>query len=403
MNVAVQRGSVLGNALRIAAILLVALLGVLGCLSLLCGSRDTTPPKLGDPIAGLSKKQRQEFEAGRRIFERVFTPDSGLGPLFNADACAECHEEPVVGGVGDEIEIHATIPIADPACDLLETRGGPVFQQQVTQALQNALGIDREPIPPDAFQAMRTTPDLFGFGLLDAVSDSTLLAYEDPNDANGDGISGRVNRSPDGHVGRFGRKALIAHLAEFNAGAFQIEQGITNPGAPDEGTVGGVPLPPGVDPTVDPELDAESVRLASEFVRFLAPPAPLPRNYDAQRGAQLFGEIGCASCHLPTLRTGASDVAALAYRKVDAYTDLLLHDMGPTLADICFGDAMPSEFRTEPLMGLRFVTQFLHDGRAKTVEEAIDLHGGEAASSRSAFLALNERDRAAILTFLKGL
>jgi len=138
-------------------------------------------------------------------------------------------------------------------------------------------------------------------------------------------------------------------------------------------------------------------------VRLLAPPHPLAMGNEARRGQKIFARVGCVACHVPELRTGKSDVAALSNRTVRAYTDLLLHDMGPDLADICFGDASPSEFRTEPLMGLRLSTAYLHDGRAKSIEEAIRLHGGEAAPSRNAFLALSARERRALLTFLNGL
>jgi CxxC motif-containing protein (DUF1111 family) len=244
---------------------------------------------------------------------------------------------------------------------------------------------------------------VFGFGLLDAVTDSTILAGADPGDADGDGISGRVNRFLDGRVGRFGRKAFVPTLAEFNAGAFQIEQGVTVPQVPDEGSVGGMPIPPGVDPLPEPELDAESVRDVQAFVRFLAPPPRIHPDAMARRGAGVFARIACAACHVPVLRTGPSDVAALAHRDVAAYTDLLLHDMGPASADICFGDATASEFRTEPLMGLRFATRYLHDGSAQTLEAAIDRHGGEAAAARDAFATLSARDRAALLAFLRTL
>jgi CxxC motif-containing protein (DUF1111 family) len=362
------------------------------------------PPAPGEPLAGLTKAQRDQFDRGKAIFTRTFTPETGLGPLFNADACGECHEDPVTGGVGDEVEIHATALLGNGFCDPLADLGGFVYQLQVTPALKNALGIDKEPIPSKATaQAQRTTPDVLGFGLLDAVPDSAILAYADPDDRNHDGISGRPNRFFDGRVGRFGRKALVPTLAEFNEGAFVAEQGVTTPAVPDEGTVGGQPIPPGVDPLPEPELDAQSLALANAFVRFLAPPAPPNLKGTAKQGRALFSEIGCDGCHVPKLKTGPSDVAALAHREVEAYSDLLLHDMGPELADICLGLASPSEFRTEPLMGLRFSTKFLHDGRATSLEEAIRLHGGESTAARDRFAALPPADRAAVLAFLKEL
>jgi CxxC motif-containing protein (DUF1111 family) len=363
----------------------------------------TELPAPGDPIRGLTRAQRDQFVRGRLVFNRTFTPESGLGPLFNADACGECHEAPVTGGVGDEVELHATAVLADGFCDPLVELGGPVFQQEVTPALKAAMGIDSEPVPSHAVQGRRTTPDVLGFGLLDAVPDAAILAHADPDDRDHDGISGRPNRFFDGRLGRLGRKALVPSLAEFNEGAFQIEQGVTTPRVPDEGTVGGKPIPAGVDPLPEPELAAADVALTHAFVRFLAPPAPLKLSGEAKRGRTLFAKAGCTGCHVPQLKTGPSEVAALSERTIDAYTDLLLHDMGPELADICLGLASPSEFRTEPLMGLRFSETFLHDGRATSIEEAIRLHGGEGTASRARFEAMSSEDRNAVLAFLRAL
>lgn len=361
----------------------------------------------GDPLRGLSAAERARFDSGRVVFDSTFTPEVGLGPLFNASGCAECHEDPVSGAGGDEVERHAALFHPESPglkCDELAGQGGPVFQDSVTPALRAALGIDNEPPPRGVtLVAARTTPDVFGFGLLDAVPDSAILAYADPNDRNGDGISGRPNRFFDGRLGRFGRKALVPTLREFNDGAFQIEIGITNPSVPLEGTVTGDSLPAGTDPTPEPELTARGLELTDAFVRLLAPPAPLKQKGEARRGLEVFNRVGCAGCHVPTLPTGDNAIAALRHKEVAAYSDLLLHDMGTDLADICFGLATPSEFRTEPLMGLRLATQFLHDGRAKTPEQAIDMHGGEGAKSRDLFQALAPGQKAALLTFLKTL
>jgi CxxC motif-containing protein (DUF1111 family) len=278
-----------------------------------------------------------------------------------------------------------------------------VIQQNGTLALHAALGIDREPTPPGARTAARTPPALFGFGLLDAVPDREILALADPDDRDHDGISGRPNRFVDGRLGRFGRKAFVPTLDEFNAGAFVIEQGITTPAVPVEETVGGKPLPAGVDTTPEPELSAHDLSVANDFVRFLAPPPPLPLDTQGELGRSIFGTIRCASCHVPSLVTGPNAVRALSMKTVHAYTDLLLHDMGPERADICFGLASPSEFRTAPLMGLRLAKSFLHDGKAATIEQAILLHGGEAAWSRRQFIRLTPERRAAVLEFLGSL
>jgi len=379
---------------------LVAGLAVLGLSASACPKRH----ELGGPLRGLNKDELARFEAGRAVFEQTFTPETGLGPLFNADGCAECHEDPVSGGPGDEIELHvAAFDPATGACDPVVALGGPVIQQQATPALKTALGIDSEPIPAGASSADRSSPSILGFGLLDAVPDATILALADPNDRDGDGVSGRPNHFFDGRLGRFGRKALVPTLREFNAGAFVIEQGITNPEAPTEETIGGNPIPPGVDPVPEPELAASSLALADDFVRFLAPPDPLPLSAAAKKGRTIFTTIECQRCHVPSLTTGDSPVKAMRHRKVYAYTDLLLHDMGPALADICLGEASPSEFRTAPLMGVRLSETFLHNGRAKSLEEAIRLHDGEAAGSRAKFAALTAKQREELLAFLGAL
>ena len=364
---------------------------------------DVATSEPGSPLPFLTLAQRALFERGRGVFQTEFTPATGLGPLFNNNACSQCHEDPVTGGVGEEVETHQAA-FHGGVCDDLSAIGGPVIQDSVTPALHDALGIDKEPSLPEATgTAHRTTPSLLGFGLLEAVPDAEILALADPSDLNSDGISGRPNRTADGRLGRFGRKAQFATLAEFNAGAFVNEMGITSPAEPHEQLVRGEAFPPGVDPTPDPELTQEALDATDAFVRLLAPPRPLPRTLVEQRGGLIFLRIGCASCHFPALVTGPNRVAALSLKIVRPYTDLLLHDMGPDLADICLGRAEPTEFRTEPLMGLRFKTAFLHDGRAGSIEQAILAHGGEAARARGRFLRLSAGERYALLQFLGGL
>ena len=365
---------------------------------------------VGSALRLLTAEQRGLFDFGNAVFQTEFTPETGLGPLFNAAGCANCHEVPVVGGggsndpeeSGEDVELHATAFHPGAACNDFAATGGPVVQQQVTPALSDALHITAEPVPSGATATgRRTTPDVFGFGLLDAVPDAEIEALADPLDRNGDGISGRPNRSADGRIGRFGRKAQVPTLREFNTDAFVMEMGVTNPGNPREQLVAGQPFPEGVDPLPEPEISQDQVDAASAFVQFLAPPPAERLDLVGLRGAVVFAKIGCASCHLPVLLTGRSPVAALRFKFVQAYTDLLLHDMGPELADICLGLAQPEEFRTEPLMGLRFVTAFLHDGRAATVEDAVGMHGGEATAARNRFVRLSLGERAALVRFLK--
>jgi len=380
----------------------------LWAVAFLLAGCQTEPPKLGEPVADLTPEQRAQFNAGKKIFAREFEPKDGLGPLFNSVSCAECHEAPVLGGTGDEIEIHATRYRGGCSCDPLIEEGGPVIQQDATPLLK-ALGILKERVPTNATaQAQRSTPPLFGFGLLDAIPDATILAHADPNDRDGDGIRGRANRTADGRVGRFGRKAAVATLSEFNAGALLQEMGITTPMKPLEETINGVPVPPETDPAPDPELTLEDLDRLNTFLRLLAPPPPASftnyhDQYLAQRGKKLFAALNCNLCHVPQMVTGVSPIKAIEHRSVALYSDLLLHDMGPALADICMVRAGPRDFRTELLMGLRFREHFLHDGSAKTVREAIERHDGEAKRSREKFQSLSDEDKQALLKFLQSI
>ncbi|HEV8608310.1 MAG TPA: di-heme oxidoredictase family protein [Tepidisphaeraceae bacterium] len=387
------------NPKRVVGALLLSLL--------LCGC-ERKQPELGEPLANLTPEQRAQFQEGKTVFQRVFVPEDGLGPLFNSVSCAECHEHPVLGGAGDEVEVHATRFVAPDDCDPLFQEGGPVIQQDATPLLR-ARGIEKEQIPASATQqARRSTPPLFGFGLVDAIPQATILSHEDPDDANRDGIFGRANRAIDGRVGRFGRKAAVATLFDFNAGAFPDEQGVTTPLSPVENTIDGKPLPPETDPAPDPEITVEDIEKVTAFTNFLAPPPPqrFKKREDrtlAKRGQKLFIELKCAVCHVPEMKTGPSPIKPLNRKTVALYSDLLLHDMGPDLADICLNLAHPSEFRTELLMGLRVREQFLHDGSAATVREAIERHGGEASRSRDGFKALSDKDKEALLKFLQSI
>jgi CxxC motif-containing protein (DUF1111 family) len=367
----------------------------------------TTSVAPGDPLPWVTPLERARFEQGAERFDVEFEDATGLGPLFNEVSCAECHENPARGGAGDEIEFHATATNSDGSCNELSEWGGPVFQQFSSAALQPLLAklkVEKEPIPPSASAvALRTSSPLFGLGLVDAVPDDAILAMSDPFDRNGDGISGRANLTPDGRVGRFGRKAVVASLRTFNDGAFHDEMGITSAALPTEGTFGGYPLPPRADQVADPELKEEALGLTDAFVRLLAPVSPLELTKQAKAGRNLFGRINCTGCHIPTLKTGDNPVAALRYHEVQAYSDLLLHDLGSELADISPPGSAAEEFRTQPLMGLRLLPHFMHDGRAHTVTEAIEAHGGEATTSRQQFSQLSDDERAAIVAFLNSL
>ena len=388
------------NAKRIGAVLLLG--------AVLCGCKTPPPPALGEPLADLTAEQRAQFDEGKVVFERVFIPRDGLGPLFNGNSCAECHEDPVTGGEGDEVELHATRFGGKGGCDQLIGEGGPVIQQDATPLLK-ALGILKEQVPANATaHARRSSPPLFGLGLLDAIPDATILAHEDPGDANGDGVRGHANRTIDGRVGRFGRKAAVAALADFNAGAFPQEMGVTTPMSPVEETINGRPVPPETDPATDPEIPVEDIEKVTAFTRFLAPPPRLIYTNDSDRylarhGQELFTQLKCATCHVPTMQTAPSAIKALNCKSVALYSDLLVHDLGPENADICLEQAGPSEFRTGLLMGLRFHERYMHDGSAETLREAIERHGGEAQSARDKFKGMSDADKKALLKFLESL
>lgn len=378
------------------------------CIALLlvaCAAEtsSTVTAEMGEAVPGLSDTEARAFAAGRGVFARIYTPAEGLGPRFNENSCSACHTFPVDGGTGETAVRKATRHTADGTCDLLSEHGGLNLRLQATPAL--AAGDDaRVPTPSVATHAARfTIPFVFGLGLVDAIPLASLEARADPEDADGDGVSGRLGRDVDGRPARFGRKADVATLEDFVDSALRLEMGLTTPRLPDEAGAGSIP-PVGadVDPTPEPEIDAGTFDDLTAFVRFLAPPAPADAEGDpsVQRGRELFEELGCAACHAPVLRTGSHPSAALRNRAVALYSDLLLHDMGPGLEGTCAPGASTTEYRTEPLMGLRYRDTYLHDGRSRRVRDAILLHGGEAEATRRRFSELDRLQQEALLGFL---
>ncbi len=363
----------------------------------------TAPP--GQSIPGLDATQRTRFDEGAALLQYEFTPEEGLGPLFNQWRCSSCHDLPTPGGMGDEPIVRVGVFTPPSTCDLLVDAGGENIQQRATPQLE-ALGVLGEDVPRDrnASLAIIVPPPLYGLGLVEAIAESALTAKADPEDRDGDGISGRVGRTVDGRVGRFGRKAEFATLADFIDGAARAEMGLTTPAHPVEETLNGAPLPPGTDPAPDPELSDAQLALLVDFVRFLAPPerpALTGAVRDtARRGERVFRRLGCDACHTPALRTAADAPLPLAGRTLRLYSDLLLHDMGEEAATVCGIGAEPAEWRTSPLMGLRLRHRFMHNGQAGGVGTAIEMHGGEGASARNGYFLLDEADRRALIRFL---
>jgi len=365
--------------------------------------------ELGGPLPGLNAEELARFEAGKAMFSRIFLQEDGLGPTYNENSCNACHSTPGIGGAGgEEYDIHATFQADDGTCDLLDSHGGGNVRTQVTPAAR-AAGVGPERTPPEANQrGLFIPPPLWGRGLVEAVADGTLLAMEDPDDVDGDGISGKVGRDPSGAIGRFRRKADVKDLADIASGGVLVEFGLTTPQHPQELVFSVDQLPEGADPVPDPEIDQASIDAIADFIRFLAIPARNLPAGDAERtqvaeGERLFHEVGCAACHVPTLPTGPNPVAALSNKIAPLYSDLLLHDMGKDGANLCSPVATPAEFRTEILLGVALRARYMHDGTAPTVWEAIAMHGGEGAISRDAFDALTELQRHAVVAFVLSL
>lgn len=375
------------------------------------------PVALGDPLSGLTGAQLAAFETGLEDFEEVEGLDDGVGPVFNALSCAECHAHPVTGGSSPDLQVAQVVRIGtltNGLFDPLAGLGGMVLQRRSIKELDPNCPVLPEAIPAGAsFVSLRQTPIVFGDGLIEAIPANTILARADPMDRNRDGIRGVPNvvlnpETKRNELGRFGWKGHGPTLHLFSGDAYINEMGITNPTFPTENLPQGQPIAEGWDlvPEVDGALedDGTGVTNFTNFMQLLAAPEPVATNDRTLFGQRVFTQIGCASCHTPQMTTGAHPIAALRFKPVNLYSDLLLHAMGTALADgIPLGQARGDQWRTTPLWGLSRRKFFLHDGRATTVETAVGLHGGEATAARTRFVALRGRDRDALLAFLGSL
>ena len=373
-----------------------------------CGDIFTAAPDpahvLDGPLDGLTPDELAAFVEGDEQFGRPFAPADGLGPIFNNVSCAACHS-------GDGRGRPENVLLR------FDGLGGPQLQDKAI------LGAVPEQLPAGAGASGRLPPPVFGVGLIEAIPEATILALADPADGNGDGISGRPNwvtpppwvplEEPGGgsgqRLGRFSRKAQVSTLLQQVTEAYHQDIGVTSDFLPVENTNPQASrASEAADRVPDPEVAAATIRSVLAYIRTLAPPAPGADTPERQRGEVLFDSVGCARCHVPVLMTGKSSIAALASRPVPLYSDLLLHDMGPGLADDRpDGSASGTEWKTPPLWGLRVMRDFLngdafllHDGRARSIEEAILLHGGEAQAARDRFAAIAPADRAALLDFV---
>ena len=370
----------------------------------------TARPLPGDPLPGISSGDFEEFRLGLDDFTEVETAEEGLGPAFNGASCAVCHSVPTIGGAGVVAEVRAARRDERGEFFELVPTSGSLFQifSIPTHTCQPI-------IPPEANVISRRVPiPLFGAGLVEAIPDETLLALDDAGDRDRDGISGKAAVITDigtrrRRVGRFGWKAQHATLLAFGADAYRNEMGITNDLFPEELAFGITPEQMKLcDRIPDPEdqPDRRTRRRGIDnfeaFMKFLAPAGRGAIDDTVRAGEAVFGAVGCASCHVPSLQTGPSVNPVFHNKVVPLFSDLLLHDVG-TGDGIRQEAAEPQEFRTPALWGLRLRRPLLHDGSAATIEDAIGVHGNEAASARARFMAVSPAQRAALLAFLKSL
>jgi CxxC motif-containing protein (DUF1111 family) len=362
----------------------------------------------GDPLRGLTPEQLQRFTDGRDAFEEVEGPADGLGPVFNNTSCAGCHNVGATGGGSDLVETRFGT-ITGGAFDPLASFGGSLIQTDGIGP-QGACTFVGEvvPVPQATIVAGRRTTPLFGLGLVDAVPDGELIALARLQQRFRPATAGRANLITDiasgrRAVGRFGWKTQVATLATFSGDAYLNEMGITTPMFPDENCPQGDCSLLACDPVPGVDTDLEDVEAFRDFMAFLAPPRPAHAAYVNWEGSLLFDKVGCSDCHVRTLVTGRNDVAALAFRGFQPFSDFLLHDMGDLGDGIVQGTVTGREMRTAPLWGLRLVTSFLHDGRAHSLEGAILAHDGQGRRARDRFAALPPTTQAKLLAFLHSL
>lgn len=439
------------------------------------------------PSDNMARERVLEFSLGNSMFKKLWvsSPSStkasdGLGPLYNARSCQRCHVNDGRGHVPDGADdsrvsmfLRLSVPAPDDAPfseieaylaaldgDAVSARQRPVpaygWQLQdlalTGHAVEGRMEITYEeveialsegetvslrkpsyqianpgygPLPKALNLSPRVANPMIGLGLLEAIPVADILAHADPEDADGDGISGRPNvvwsrRHATPMVGRFGWKAGEPTVEEQSAAAFASDIGISTPliatpaGDCTEVQVACLAAPNGAGDVRIDEVDQGGLDLVTFYARNLAVPAR--RDVDAPevlRGKAVFYDIGCAACHVPKFVTHRYEGAALAaqsFQLIWPYTDLLLHDMGEGLADHRpEGRASGREWRTPPLWGIGLTKQvsedssYLHDGRARTLLEAVLWHGGEAEPAREAVVAMPKSDRDALIRFLESL
>ncbi len=365
---------------------------------------------LDGPVEGLNHEQNRQFLAGDVAFnDDIFTTQTGLGSIFVATSCGSCHAG---DGKGHPFTTLTRFGQTDSTGNKFLHLGGPQLQNRALP------GFMPEQIPAGATFSKFTPPANTGLGFLELVSDADILAMADPADVNGDGISGVPNwimlpsfitpasnaiNQNGKFIHRFGKKAAAFNLLHQTVNAYNQDMGITSTFTPAD-------VYSGLD--IDPEVTDKTVQNVVFYLQTLKMPIQRNQNDAAViSGKNLFIQSGCESCHKQTLQTVNSAVIPLSNKTFHPYTDLLLHDMGAALDDgYTEGNAKTFEWRTPPLWGLGLSPNsqggqyfLMHDGRAKSIEEAIQLHGGEGAVSKNKFNQLTPTERNEVLIFLKSL
>jgi CxxC motif-containing protein (DUF1111 family) len=408
--------------------LVVSLLVAAGCESTLPpgvdddGREDDGPvaagvsAKLGDPVPTATAEQLETFERGKAVAVRRFDLADGLGPAFNVVSCAACHERPTVGG-GAGLYRNFFLSGRRTSAGTFVPGESAGMAGGVIRTLFYGEGETFRPVIPDVTNvfAQRNPIPMFGVGLIAELDEEEILQRADPDDADGDGISGRPNFDR-GFVGRFGRKSQTVSIEGFIRGPLFNHLGVTTVPLSD-GQRAQLPVDSSStakrtarilqaaaadapnfddDGVADPEMSQQDLFELVSFSMLLAAPKLEEPTVQSNRGRLLFKAAGCADCHTPRLEGPRGPLPV--------YSDLLLHDMGEELADrIEQGIATGSEFRTQPLWGVSAVGPYLHDGRADTLKDAILMHGGEAQAARDDFAAYDEVYQDDVIEFLLSL
>jgi CxxC motif-containing protein (DUF1111 family) len=364
---------------------------------------------LDGTVDGLTGIELQQFLRGDVAVNEVFTRETGLGSTFVGTSCINCHAG---DGKGHPFTSLIRFGQIDNTGNLFLNQGGPQLQNRALP------GFLPEQLPAGATFSKFLPPAFTGMGFLDALTDAQILAMIDPNDSDGDGISGVINwveipsyiTLPTNHVtqngkyiGRFGKKASTFNLFQQTITAYNQDMGITSAFNP---------IDHYTNTEIDPEVSTNKINDVTFYLKTLK--APIQRNQDDAvviQGKNLFRQVNCVGCHKSDLTTGYSTIAPLSYKTFSPYTDLLLHDMGSDLDDgYTEGSAKTYEWRTPALWGIGLSESsqggnyfLMHDGRARSIEQAIMMHDGEANNSKNAYTNLSQTDKNKLIKFLKSL